>query len=446
MSKAWCSIGFVWGTWALMTALGLYWTTRYGIDVPFLDGWILVPVLSGEQPLNWAWLWHPHTAHRFTLPWLVLLGLYRIGDYDFSTGVQLGPLLMAALAAALIASARRLRGRTSAADAFFPLLLLHWGASESFLWTWQLVFFIPITLTGIVLLVVVNQGPKLSTTSGVATGLCLLLLPFCGAMGVATVPVLAGWLFYAAATAWHEGRQRAGVAMSLLAICALGLVGFYLVDLHPVQSSVSTPLITTLTAWQFLTTGFGAVVRDSWWLWGIPYAVVLLVAMTGVARAVGRPGERLRATGLAAFMLAQLTVAVAVGLGRPGQGLILRYSLLAAPCLCGIYFIFLLYAAPPRKARAPAILCFIMVCMVLPNTWLGLYYQSKLTDLIAAFKSDIRSGTPRYVLAERYSQRRSAIYPDREHLSRFLKMAHDADMGPFRDLVIEPEASQGHKP
>jgi hypothetical protein len=445
MSKTWWAIGFVWSTWAVMTAMDLYWATRYGIDVPFLDGWILVPVLTGDQPLNWAWLWHPHTVHRFTLPWLVLLGLYRIGHYDFSTGVQLGPLLMSALAAAMIVTARRLRGRTSAADAFFPLLLLHWGASESFLWTWQLVFFIPISLMGIVLLVLVNQGPKLSAAAGLTTGFCLLLLPFCGAMGVVTVPILAGWVLYAAATVWHDGRHLAGAIMSLLAIAALSLVGFYFVDLHPAQARAAAPLTTILTAWQFLTTGFGAMLRDYWWLWGIPYAVFLGFAMTEIARAARRAGERLRAMGLAAFVLAQLLVAIAIGLGRPGQGLVLRYSLLATPCLCGIYFIFLLYAGPRWSVRAPALLCIIMAGMVLPNTWLGLHYQRQLTEFIALFKSDIRSGTPRYVLADRYSQRGSAIYPDREHLSRFLKMAHDADMGVFRDMVIEPSTSSSHK-
>jgi hypothetical protein len=445
MSKTWWSIGLVWGTWSVMTVTALYWTTRYGIDVPFLDSWILVPVLSGDQPLDWAWLWHPHTAHRFTLPWLVLLGLYRVGHYDFSTGVQLGPLLMSALAAAMIASARRLRGRTSAVDAFFPLLLLHWGASESFLWTWQLVFFIPITLMGFVLLIIVNQGPKLSTASGVATGLCLLLLPFCGAMGVATVPILAGWLFYAGCSAWRDGRQIDGAAMSLPAAAALGLVGFYFFDFHPVQGTVSTPLTMTLTAWQFLTTGFGALVRDYWLLWGIPYALFLVFAMTKVARAARRPGEVLRATGLAAFMLAQLTVAVAIGLGRSGQGLVLRYSILAAPCLCGIYFIFVMYAGLPWKRLAPSMLCLIMAGMVLPNTWLGLRYQTWLSHNLMVLKSDILAGTPRNVLADRYSQRPFSIYPDRKHLYRFLKMAHDAGMGVFRDMVIEPQASQGHK-
>jgi hypothetical protein len=352
---------------------------------------------------------------------------------------------MSALAAAMIWSARRLRGRTSAADAFFPLLLLHWGASESFLWTWQLVFFIPISLTGIVFLLIVNQGAKLSTGSGLATGACLLLLPFCGAMGVAMVPILATWLLYAATKIGRDGRHLAGAAMSLLAISALGLVGFYFLDLHPVESTASTPLTTTLTAWQFLTTGFGAVVRDSWLLWGITYGVFLVFAMTKVARATQIPGERLRATGLAAFMLAELTVAVAIGLGRPGQGLALRYSLLAAPCLCSIYFILLLYAEPPWKMRGPAMLCVIMAGMALPNTWLGLRYQAVLDHNIALLKSDIRAGMPRHALADRYSQRPFAIYPDREHLSRFLKMAHDAGIGVFRDIVIEPEASQGHK-
>jgi hypothetical protein len=448
MSKTWWPVGFVWGIWAVMTAVGLYWATRYGIDLPFLDGWILVPVLTGNEPLNWAWLWHPHTVHRFTFPWLVLLGLYRIGHYDFSTGVQLGPLLMSALAAAMIATARRLRGRTSAADAFFPLLLLHWGASESFLWTWQLVFFIPITLTGIILLAIVNQGPKRSTASGLAIGLSLLLLPFSGAMGAVTVPVLACWLIYAGVSAWRDGRRAAGAGISLLAISAIGLVGFYFVDFHPLQRAPFSPLSTALTAWQFLTAAFGAVgvvVPDYWRLWGIVYACLLLSAMSAMGCASRRQDERLRATGLTAFILAQLTVALAVGLGRPGQGLALRYSLLAAPCLCGIYLIFLLYAGRHWKRFAPAILCVIMAGWLLPNTWQGLHYQAVLSHNIAVLKSDIRSGTPLNVLADRYSQRPFAIYPDRAHLARFMKMAHNAGIGVFRDLAIEPTTSEGHK-
>jgi hypothetical protein len=83
--------------------------------------------------------------------------------------------------------------------------------------------------------------------------------------------------------------------------------------------------------------------------------------------------------------------------------------------------------------------------MVLPNTWLGLQYQRLLTHNIAVLKKDIHSGMPRNVLADRYSQRPFAIYPDRGHLSRFMKMAHDAGVGVFRDMVIEPQASPGHK-
>ena len=86
-----------------------------------------------------------------------------------------------------------------------------------------------------------------------------------------------------------------------------------------------------------------------------------------------------------------------------------------------------------------------MAGMMPPNTWVGVRYQAWLNDNIAVLKSDVHSGMPRSVLADRYSQRPFAIYPDREHLSRFMKMAHDAGIGVFRDMVIEPAASQGHK-
>ena len=55
----------------------------------------------------------------------------------------------------MMLTARRLRGKTVLADAFFPLALLEWGQSENFLWTWQLMFMVPATIAGLVLLLVV---------------------------------------------------------------------------------------------------------------------------------------------------------------------------------------------------------------------------------------------------------------------------------------------------
>ena len=54
--------------------------------------------------------------------------------------MYLNCLLLGGLSAAPIVAARRLRGTTVLADAFFPLALLHWGQHQNLLWDFGLQF------------------------------------------------------------------------------------------------------------------------------------------------------------------------------------------------------------------------------------------------------------------------------------------------------------------
>src|SRR5262249_15865170 len=75
--------GFVWGVWALMLLAGLALVRAFGQDVPFYDEWNMVAVLTGERPVDAAWLWSEHNGHRIPLPRLLLLALYRLSGNDF---------------------------------------------------------------------------------------------------------------------------------------------------------------------------------------------------------------------------------------------------------------------------------------------------------------------------------------------------------------------------
>src|SRR5262249_8229850 len=141
---------FVWGIWALAVYGGLAFA-RYGNKFPYADDWALVPVLTGEQPLTARWLWTQHSDHRIAVPKLILLTALRLTGWDFRGGILFNVGALGALAFAMIRGAKRLRGWTSYADAYFPLALLHWGHG-SLWWDFQVQFVCSTVLAGIVLL------------------------------------------------------------------------------------------------------------------------------------------------------------------------------------------------------------------------------------------------------------------------------------------------------
>ena len=121
-------------TWLAMTVAALGFVARYGSNVPSWDEWDMVPTMVGVQPVTLEWLWSQHNEHRIPVPRLVMLGLFRAFGNDVRVLMVFNVLAMAASALGLILAVRRLRGRTTLADAFFPILLLNWAHSVNFIW------------------------------------------------------------------------------------------------------------------------------------------------------------------------------------------------------------------------------------------------------------------------------------------------------------------------
>jgi hypothetical protein len=441
-SIRWSAV-FVWAVWGAMTASDLYWTTRHSHDLPILDDWVMVPILTGNQRLDWTWLWHQHNEHRYTVPWLVLFGIYDLGHNDFHTGVQLNPLLMSACAAAMIIATRRLRGSTSIVDAFFPLTLLHWGASENFLWTWQLVFYIPTTLFCAALLVMALQRERPVFSSALVLGGCLLLLPFSGAMGVGSVPALACWLAWAAYQTWQAGGKYAAAKSAVLvglALAGFGLVVFYFIGFQRPEGSIISPgkSASLEASWGYLTVGFGMIDLRYWWLWGFALLGFFGAALFCLVRAWPHVSQRNRVLALIAFLAAMVSVALGVGYGRAGHGLEKRYCTLAAPFLCGLFFVFVIYGRDTVGRSCQMLLFLIATAMLWRNTEVGITYHEWLDKNVEKFQKDVRSGLPTLVLADRYSRWPFSVYPQKANLARFMIMMHDAGLGTFRELTLDP--------
>jgi hypothetical protein len=126
---------------------------KFGRDVPYWDDWHLVPFVTREAPVTLDWLWHSHNGHRIAVPKLALVALLRLCDRFPAQGCSRTPSRWPSSPGVMIVATRRLRGgRTSVADAIFPLLLMHWGHYENLLWTWQVTQVVPVVIVALLLL------------------------------------------------------------------------------------------------------------------------------------------------------------------------------------------------------------------------------------------------------------------------------------------------------
>ncbi|MGN6391306.1 MAG: hypothetical protein ACTHM9_03520 [Gemmatimonadales bacterium] len=428
----------VWLTWAAMTAGALGLVARYGSNVPSWDDWDMVPTLTHAQPISVGWLWSQHNEHRVPLPRLLYLAVNRMTGTDFRATMVVDALAMAAVAAAMIMTARRRRG-PSLADAFFPLVLLHWGQAANLLWGWQLQFFCSVVLACIALVAIVRTEPGADLgRSATTVGVCAVLLTLSGANGLGLVPALAAWpLAMALGPPRCTGAARpGGPGARIAATLALVLIAVYFVHWQPVPYHPKSHSVhqTLKTALQFLAIGLGPA-GHVWWPFS-EYAVLLLGAATvGLLVWVwrSRPVERPRALGLFLFLGAMSSLALGLGLGR--DGFETRYVTLAAPAWCATYFVWRLYGPGLVRRGVPALLAASAVVALVPNVRFGLEYASDLRAHLSAFERDLAAGVPAYELIRRYGP---WLHPHQDIVADYLRLLARAQVGPYARLRADP--------
>jgi hypothetical protein len=409
----WGASAFVWGVLLLVLLADLLFVGKFGLDFPDGDEWIMAPVLTGEQPLTVAWLWSPCNEHRVPLAKLILLALYKISGYDFRAAMFFNVLALSALASAMVFVAKTLRGRTSYVDAFFPLILLHWGQYDNFLWGWQVHQVLSAILVCLLLVAVVRRGARLTLGSTILAGACLLLLPMCGAMGLVFVPLFALWLGYCGVLTWSSPethRKRNSLLMFGVAGAGFLLEGLYF---HGYQSTarVDPPSLqdSLRTAAQFLSVNFGLAASPLW-----PFSALAMIGLLllGVAALIlvwlRQPEDRFRVLGLLAMLVSIAVLALAIGWGRadlgPEAGFASRYVVLAVPALCWVYLTWGLYKGP--SAGLAQMVLFTLACAVFSiNAHLGLQGAKDRNSIcrLEEFDQDLRDGVSPRQLAERYA-------------------------------------------
>jgi hypothetical protein len=432
----------VWLVWAAALAIVLGFIDRDGRNLPFEEDWLMVAPMTHHEPHLGSWLWSQNSEHRLPLPRLVNLGLLRATG-DFRSTMVFDTLILAAVAAGMIVSARRLRGgRTSLADAFFPLLLLHLGQWDNLVWAWQIQFVLPTVLVCAVLLVILARpSSPPSGSAAIGAALAVASLPLAGANGLMLAPPLAVWLVYAWWIAGRTGAARAVIPVGAAGgIAALVLCGVYFIGYRasPWNGPSPGPAATLATTAKFVIYGLGPVTAKAWVVFGAVCAAIIVASLALLLRALRAVDqERVRIVGLLAFFTACGILAAALGWGRAGRVAELgrmspRYALLAAPLVCAAYFSLLLYGTTRLRQWGPAALALLAALLFPLNTREGLKRRDWFGAGMAAFEHDLAAGASIDSLAQRHYQ--FLLHWDEPLMAASMRQLRDAGFAPFRGL------------
>jgi hypothetical protein len=301
-----------------------------------------------------GWLVVHHNEHRYPLGKLVWLATLRATGYNFRAPTYLTVALHTSAAVLLLWAIRGHRGRSHAADAVVPGLLLHWGHAHNLIYGYQLVF--ALCVYGVAGWVwaagrLARGGGTgwLVAASGYGTVLVLS-----GGFGIIFTPLLVAWIGY---TAWHRrsapDRRVGRVVAGAFAAAWVG---------YSAWAWATTPTLVVATPdrspWaflqnttQYLAVGFGerlavphhpewvapaswvaagglyaaavGVLLVRWWRGAFrgPLAAAVLLALGGVIL-LGAASAYARGYGLAARFVTPSAIGLAVvwvGLGAAGR-------------------------------------------------------------------------------------------------------------------------------
>ncbi len=149
-----------------MTAAAILFIWHYARNIPYMDDFALVPVMTGHEPASLQWIWSQHNEHRPAISRLILVGLHRFIANDFRVGMYFNAGLLSAAAASTLVLVRRLRGSFSITDIVLPLSILNLGQTETLL----ISFAMNLVLTAWISCELIASGGHCRPSAWLATG------------------------------------------------------------------------------------------------------------------------------------------------------------------------------------------------------------------------------------------------------------------------------------
>jgi glycosyltransferase involved in cell wall biosynthesis len=436
----------VWTVWLGLLVAAFCFLYDHASGIPFADDLEMVAAFTPEWVRSPEWYWGLHNEHRIPLPRWVFVTLLDI-TRDFRAPMYAEVAVLGFLSAAMILAMRRIRGRTSYVDAFFPFLWLHWGNYENLLMAFQISLMLPVTFGCLVWMIAAagKSVPRKGAT--IAIGTCLLMLPLCGGHGLTQVPALTAWLglagLYTLRSKERDERRKGWWMVAFAtASCLLVAAYFYQYQPPPGQERADSVGKVLLTAAQFLTLSIGPGALHYWPYSGYGVLALSIATMWILGRTiVTRPEERLRAAAIVAGFGGIVSMALAAGYGRAGEydrfGFAMRYVSLPSPILACAFFAFALYASPAFSRFVRFLLYSTMAILYLFNAQRGTDYATWRAHDAHLFATDLAAGFTSDELAAKYWEK---FYPSQEGFAFRLKMlAHAGLMQiPGDDRVVVP--------
>ena len=423
--------------WTATFAVMLAYAAAFSCNIPEFDWWNSIPLYAGQQPITLSWLWEQDAEARVPLPRAIEAALCSISGNDFRAPVMASVLLIATAALLLILAARRFRGRTSAVDAVFPLLLLGLGNYESVLLGYYMAYSISLLLLCGFLAAVASRNEP-GPAEGLVAGSCAALLPLSGPTGEVTAVPLAVWVITFGLSRKHY--RIAGMGIIACIFAASYLVGFKFPDNVPPTPGLVAIIRTSL---QFLSMSFGPIGARAWP--GAALAILLLLLTTAVViRDTWRsyPAERWRTAGIISFLTSMAVLALCIGWGRGGwaddAGIRRRYSMIAAPLLCASFLAWesLRGAAMARATRI--VLVTIAAAAYLLNIKPALEFGRMRSALFHSLRADVASGFSVPELAARWWPE---YYYGERGTAEGLEMMARSRIGPYREFLDIPDGT-----
>jgi hypothetical protein len=357
--------------WCATTGATLWFAAQTTGAVPKFDEWpLMVPALSGVEAVDMRWFWSQLNEHRIPIPRLAYLAAFYVSGGDFRSGAFLSVALLSLTALAGMLLARRRRGASSIADAFFPLILLHWGQAQTLLLGVLLNFTVTIAFFYAALYVAIaSPGPLSIRRGAVLAGCALGMIGSSLAGAVLAVPLLF-WMGMMAVRRLTVREHLHGLAVLVMIAIPVITMGLYFVGWHRPPApgfAVSPPgnpaLIRLKNAAFIFAMSLGWLGRASW-----PAAIALLAfagaVWTALVVKVLRTNfaERERASAVFAIGGSLVLLILALSCGRAffwGEALwsTTRYATLSIPLLVVLYLTVLLYFSSIPRTVSQGVLC-----------------------------------------------------------------------------------------
>ena len=429
----------VWAIWAAACGLFLLHVVWYASNLPSEDDLVLVPYVTGAEPVTAAWLWDAFYQHRMPLPKLLLLAL-TAPTQSFLPAKLLNWLLLATVSAGVLLLTRRLRGHSDYCDAAVPVAFLSLSQAELW-WTAHALNLALGAALIVCVLLAVARSPRVETPRAFAALAGLVLaLPLCGMVGVAFVPALLPWLLASAVSqgrgGTRSGRRFAWAFVSLVAatvaLCAVYAVGLNLPPQKVEPLADRVPRLVGQFA-RLFSMSTGLTTADRWRLPAVLMAGPTLAALGLCLVNVTRRAERLRALGLLAWLGGWTVLLFGVAWGRAGwwELFLSRYVTLAVPVNAWVVVVVALYGRGAWRL-VPLALAAVQVFCLPRNLEIGYQCGVAHQSMMKTFFYDVKGGVPAAVLVEQYAD--GLLFGRRDELHARLRELRDAGWRPYVEL------------